>query len=159
MSKPPISETPAPKNEPVDAFDAVIASGNLPEEIHIRLTDRALVEAEKMALENEEYKNRPVRIYLDGKGCDGFFYGVTFDEKLSSDIVFYQGSIELVVDPETLRFTAGSFIDWVDDDRGRGFLVNNPKHSKYRGKFYKRSSWQDLLLKKTKVRATPQPSA
>ena len=39
-----------------------------------------------------------------GKGCDGFFYGVTFDKREDEDVVFeneYENQqLNIVVDPE-----------------------------------------------------------
>ncbi len=28
----------------------------------------------------------PLRLYLDGKGCDGFYYGICFDKRESGDL-------------------------------------------------------------------------
>jgi iron-sulfur cluster assembly accessory protein len=111
----------------------------------ITLTPRALEAATRLAREDPQYAGRPLRIYIDGKGCDGFFYGVAFDERLDADVAFSQGELTLVIDREALRFMDGSTVDWVDDERGRGFLVDNPQHRKYRGKFFKRRSWVDEL--------------
>ena len=108
-------------------------------------------EAHKQALllqeNNSEWKDLPLRIYLEGKGCDGFFYGVSFDKATSDDMTFDQGGIELVVDAKSLDFVRGSKIHWVDDERGKGFLVENPSHKKFRGKFFKRENWENRLLK------------
>ena len=90
-----------------------------------------------------------LRLYLEGKGCDGFFYGVSFDSKTKADLDL--GSIagsqlRLITDHDTLEFVKGSRIDWVEDERGTGFLVENPRHSKYRGKFFKRDVWKQKLI-------------
>ena len=110
----------------------------------IKLTPGA-IEAAKRLQQKSEFTNLPLRLYLEGKGCDGFYYGVTFDKSSKEDITFNQETISLVVDPQTLEFCWGSTIDWVDDERGQGFLVNNPMHRKYRGKFFKRKAWQEKL--------------
>lgn len=109
------------------------------------LTNRALTEARNLAQRQE--KPQPLRVYIDGKGCDGFYYGVSFDDRTSEDIAWQQDGIELIIDAESLRYMRGSSVDWVDDERGRGFLVDNPQHRKYRGKFYKRKSWQQEFSK------------
>jgi len=111
----------------------------------IRLTPEALEVAERMAAEEPAYKDLALRVYLEGKGCDGFYYGVTFSAPLEGDISFTQGALTLVVDKEALQFLDGSEIAWVDDERGRGFLVENPQHKRFRGKFFKRKSWQEKL--------------
>lgn len=112
------------------------------------LTDRALAEAHRLATEVESYRGRPLRVYIEGKGCDGFYYGVAFDEKIQADHVIEQGGLEVVIDSDSLIFLRNAVVDFVDDERGRGFLVENPDQRKFRGKFYKRQVWQDALAKK-----------
>jgi len=119
---------------------------------NIVLTAAAVEAAKNQYATNAEHTGKSLRLYLDGKGCDGFFYGVTFDQAEATDLHFLQHDIDVIVDPETIEFVHGSTIDWVDDERGRGFLVDNPRHSKFRGKFYKRPSWQAKFTSRT---ATP----
>ncbi len=111
----------------------------------ITLSDDAQNAALTLSQQNPQFAGKPLRVYLDGKGCDGFYYGVTFDDASADDIHFRQGQIDVIIDPRTLEFVQGSIINWVDDERGRGFLVDNPKHRKFRGKFYKKKTWQDRL--------------
>ena len=113
----------------------------------ITLSSRARAKAAELSRTADKPS---LRLYLEGKGCDGFYYGVAFDHPAPSDHHFQQGKVDLIVDAESLRFVTGSTIDWVDDKRGRGFLVDNPAHRKYRGKFYKKSFWQKQLLPKQK---------
>ena len=111
----------------------------------VTLTPAALAAAERLATTEPAYHDRPLRLYLEGKGCDGFYYGVAFDETRPKDLAFPLGSLTLVIDPDTLPFVEGSTIDWVDDERGRGFLVDNPQHKRFRGKFFKKKAWQEKL--------------
>ena len=112
----------------------------------IHITPDAVTAAIRFQEETPQFRGLPLRLYFAGKGCDGFEYGVTFDQAEKDDARFDWGAVQIVVDEKTLPFVEGSIIDWVDDDRGRGFLVNNPGHRKFRGKFYKRSNWQERLL-------------
>jgi iron-sulfur cluster insertion protein len=121
----------------------------------IELTERAAEMAIKLAAENSEYSGKVLRLYLDGKGCDGFFYGVSFDQPSPQDLKFSSNNTVIVVDSDSIEFVDGSNIDWVDDERGRGFLVENPNHRKFRGKFYKRSNWQTKLEEKLRQRSAP----
>lgn len=113
----------------------------------IDLSTKALEKAKELS---RTHRGRGLRLYLEGKGCDGFYYGIVFDQPSPSDLHFPQGGIDLIVDPDTIEFVAGATIDWVDDDRGRGFLVHNPRHKEFRGKFYRRSGWQKRLAAKAK---------
>ena len=112
----------------------------------ITLSDKALEMACHLEHSESDYRGKDLRVYLDGKGCDGFYYGVTFDQRSDDDVVISHEGLDVIVDPESLQFLQGSSIDWVDDDRGKGFLVDNPRHRKFRGKFYKRKNWQERLL-------------
>lgn len=112
----------------------------------LTLTDAALTAARSLANSNPDFAGKYLRVYLSGKGCDGFDYGVTFDVTQAGDRTFdCSDDIKLVCDERSLQFVDGSSIDWVDDERGRGFLVNNPNHKKFRGKFYKKEAWRQKL--------------
>lgn len=101
---------------------------------------------------NPQWESLQLRLYLDGKGCDGFTYGVTFDRAQDGDLYFPQFDpqdrkiIDLIVDKDTIKYVNGSIIDWVNDERGKGFLVENPLHKKFRGKFFKREGWEQKLF-------------
>ncbi len=93
---------------------------------------------------NPAWGSLDLRVYLSGKGCDGFDYGVTFDQSGPGDLTYnITDDISVICDEKSLEFLMDSTIEWVDDERGRGFIVNNPNHKKYRGKFYKRASWKN----------------
>ncbi len=116
--------------------------------VSITLSPEAITQA--LCLKKDQPQDAVLRLYLEGKGCDGFYYGVSFDSKTPEDQIFLQAgddgqSVELAVDTESLKFVSGSQVIWVDDERGRGFLVENPRHKKFRGKFYKRAGWQERL--------------
>ena len=124
---------------------------NLQETCAISLNATALKEALAFKARNPQWEACSLRVYIAGKGCDGFSYGVSFDQPEPQDQCFPQMSpsgerVDVIVDPESLKFLRGSVIDWVDDERGKGFLVENPKHKKFRGKFYKRAGWEQRLL-------------
>lgn len=128
-------------------IQAALTSGLIPDALRIVLSEAAQAEAERLEA-TPEFSGKPVRLYLEGKGCDGFFYGVAFSDPLPGDLTYQQGKLTLVVDKETFPFLAGSRVEWVDDERGRGFLVENPNHRRFRGKFFKRKAWQDYFTEK-----------
>lgn len=116
----------------------------------VTLTDSATRKALELQTENPEWAGKPMRVYLAGKGCDGFNYGVTFDDAVPADLRLDTGNLSVVVDPDSVPFVEGATIDWVDDERGKGFLVTNPNHSKFKGKFFKRPQWRERLEEKRK---------
>ncbi len=112
----------------------------------VTITETAANAVRVLRTDKAEYRGLPLRVYIDGKGCDGFYYGVTFDTKAAEDFSFNSENIEIIVDPNSLSFLFGSVIDWVNDVRGTGFLVQNPNHERYRGKFYKKKAWTQALV-------------
>ena len=124
--------------------EAAIAGGDVPETLRIILDANALIEA-KALVATPEHTGKSLRVYLEGKGCDGFFYGVAFDQPTPQDLSWMQGTLPVHVDREAFRFLSASRIVWVDDERGRGFLVENPQHRRFRGKFFKKTAWRDRL--------------
>ena len=54
----------------------------------IKITDEALSKALEIQNKTPCWFGMDLRLYLDGKGCDGFFYGVTFDNKTPEDLIF-----------------------------------------------------------------------
>jgi iron-sulfur cluster assembly accessory protein len=111
----------------------------------IILTNRAIEAALELQRDNAEFQNCVLRLYIDGKGCDGFYYGVTFTSADEDDVSVLDQPITVVIDKKSLEYMRDSVVDWVDDTRGKGFLVSNPHHIKFRGKFFKRQSWQEKL--------------
>jgi iron-sulfur cluster insertion protein len=123
----------------------------------VTLSQLAIKKALKLQEDTPEWRNQSLRLYLDGKGCDGFYYGVTFDEKKPEDLIFPQilaeeqpngaVSIDLIIDPQTEPFVVGAQVEWIEDERGTGFLVENPHHKQFRGKFFRRKEWFNKLVK------------
>lgn len=114
----------------------------------ITITEAALDAAVALFAEHPEWRGLPLRLYIEGKGCDGFYYGVSFDEARPEDReVFHDEArkLRLIVDPDSLPFVAGAQITWVDNELGKGFLVNNPQQRAFRGKFYHRKAWVERL--------------
>lgn len=95
--------------------------------------------------ENSPNLKPQVRVYIEGKGCDGFFYGVAFDTRNEHDFVFNHDQFDIIVDPESLLFVYGSRITWATLGDKEGFLVNNPQHQRFKGKFYKKSAWKNVF--------------
>ena len=92
----------------------------------ITVTDSAVAKVRFFAEQNEEYKGKAFRVFVEGGGCSGFQYGFAFDDKRDGDQTFDIGGLEVLIDPMSLQYLAGSTVDFVEDMRGAGFTVNNP---------------------------------
>jgi iron-sulfur cluster assembly accessory protein len=68
-----------------------------------------------------------LRVYVAGRTCSGLQYGMALDNKPGeTDRVFESEGLKVMVDDQSLEFMAGATIDYIDDARGKGFLVDNP---------------------------------
>jgi iron-sulfur cluster assembly protein len=68
-----------------------------------------------------------LRVFVSGAGCSGLQYGMTFDSSPRPvDLVFQEYGLRVIIDPQSLRYMAGSNIDYVDSETGAGFHIENP---------------------------------
>lgn len=93
----------------------------------ITLTDRAAQEL-KSLLQEQEKPNAALRVWVAGGGCSGLQYGMALDDAdpEEGDQVFHDQEIKLFVDQLSLRYMTGSVVDYVDDQFGGGFKIENP---------------------------------
>jgi iron-sulfur cluster insertion protein len=68
-----------------------------------------------------------LRVFISGQGCSGFEYGMGLENKPGeSDSTFESEGLKLIVDEGSLQFMNGAKINYIDDERGKGFMVDNP---------------------------------
>ena len=92
----------------------------------LTMTDKAADKVRFYAGEMPEAKGKELRIFVQGGGCSGFQYGFTFDEAQEGDTVVEAAGLKVLVDPASAPYLEGATVDFVDDDRGAGFVVDNP---------------------------------
>ena len=114
--------------------------------MNIYPTEAAIKNTVRLQTSVSEYKDKPLRVYISGKNCDGFVYGVCFDQKRDDDIQLAFDEFTILVDSPSKSFIDGLSLDWQKNADGEGYVLNNPNQKKFRGKFYKRESWQKHLM-------------
>jgi iron-sulfur cluster assembly protein len=68
-----------------------------------------------------------LRVYVSGRSCSGFQYGMGLDDKPSeTDTSFESEELKILVDEVSIRYMASATIDYIDNKNGKGFLVDNP---------------------------------
>jgi len=68
-----------------------------------------------------------LRVFVQGGGCGGMQYGMTFeDSPREDDEVYEQHGLKVYIDPVSLFYVSGARIDWVDSLMGGGFNIENP---------------------------------
>ncbi len=86
--------------------------------------------AAEMVLKIRGAENTPaeqaLRLGVRGGGCSGFTYDLFFDAPRPTDQRFTFHGVEVIVDPMSLQFLAGTEVDYVEGLSGAGFKFNNP---------------------------------
>jgi len=69
-----------------------------------------------------------LRLGIKKTGCSGFAYVINYaDEILPDDLVFEDGGVSVVVDPESLALIDGTEVDFVKEGLNEAFKFRNPQ--------------------------------
>ncbi len=93
----------------------------------ISVTENAEKKIRQM-IEKEGKPSMNLRVYVEGGGCSGMQYGLTFEENARDDdeLVAYDG-FKVLVDPMSRPFLDGTEIDYSDSLMDGGFKIRNPQ--------------------------------
>jgi iron-sulfur cluster assembly protein len=93
----------------------------------LQITDKA-VEKVKALLHDENKDGYGLRVAVQGGGCSGFQYGLTWaNEKKPNDNILEFGDLQVYVDALSAMYLEEVSIDYVDSLSGSGFKIDNPK--------------------------------
>ena len=91
----------------------------------LSLTEGAVKKIHSLSTTEENQMN--LRVYVTGGGCSGFQYGFSLDQEIDDeDTCVTKDGANLVIDPLSLQYLAGSTIDYSEDLSGSKFIVKNP---------------------------------
>lgn len=92
----------------------------------IALTDLAAGQLLQLLAEKDQ-ADLGVRIFVQGGGCAGLQYGMTYERVArEGDTTVEVEGIRLYVDSFSVRYLEGACIDYQDTPMGTGFRVDNP---------------------------------
>jgi iron-sulfur cluster insertion protein len=95
-------------------------------EYFITVTPRAARRIHEIAA--KQGTQAALRIAVNGGGCSGFQYDFALDDKREDDDkIFERDGAQVLVDPTSLNFMAGSTLDFIDDLMGQSFRIQNPQ--------------------------------
>ncbi len=93
----------------------------------IQVTPNAVRMVKDLISQNKLDDQYALRIFVTGKSCSGYQYGMALDNKAqATDSIFDREGIRLLVDDISMQYMQGSTIDYIEDERGSGFMVDNP---------------------------------
>ncbi len=95
----------------------------------ITMTPVAVEKVKGFLTEDPEAAGKVLRIFVEGGGCSGFQYGLSFDEKRDGDEEIAFDGFKVVVDPMSQMYLKGIEVDYVDGMHGAGFKIQNPNAS------------------------------
>ncbi len=68
-----------------------------------------------------------LRVQIQGGGCSGFQYNLTFDEMVNDDDTVYEkDGMVFLIDAISYQYLAGAEIDYQEGIEGAQFVVKNP---------------------------------
>lgn len=92
----------------------------------ITVTESAKKQALRL-MEDEGKDGYFIRVGVDGGGCSGLMYQLTFDNKeKEGDKEFTDNGIKVVVDKKSYLYLIGTTLDFSGGLNGKGFVFNNP---------------------------------
>lgn len=97
--------------------------------LSITLTPQAAAKARAL-LARDPRPGVALRVGVEGGGCSGMQYTLTFDERRADDLAIEQDGVVVVVAPASAGVLDGLTLDYVDALSGAGFKFLNPNASR-----------------------------
>ena len=92
----------------------------------IKVTDSAKKQALRL-MEDENKDGYFIRVGVQGGGCSGLMYQLTFDNELKEeDKSFEDNDMKVVVDKKSYLYLLGTTLDFSGGLNGKGFVFQNP---------------------------------
>ncbi len=89
--------------------------------------------AEKIVAFMKEEADKPeyLRVYVQGGGCSGLSYGMSFEKaKEEDDVLIEENGVKILVDSYSQDYLKGANVDYIESLMGAGFKINNPNVTK-----------------------------
>jgi iron-sulfur cluster assembly protein len=94
--------------------------------VHVDVTPSARDQVLKI-MERQGKADQSLRLFVQGGGCSGLTYGMTFDKSESGDEVAYRDEkLTVVVDRSSAPLLEGIKVDFLMGLEASGFKIYNP---------------------------------
>ncbi|MFM7006921.1 MAG: iron-sulfur cluster insertion protein ErpA [Flavobacteriales bacterium] len=92
----------------------------------LTVTDAAKKQALRL-MEDENKEGYFIRVGVQGGGCSGLMYQLTFDnQENEGDMPFENNGVKVVVDKKSYLYLVGTILDFSGGLNGKGFVFQNP---------------------------------
>jgi iron-sulfur cluster assembly accessory protein len=95
-------------------------------DVVITLTESAARHVKRLRDQDPENAGKALRVYIEGGGCSGLQYGMTFDDRRQDDHTASFHGIDVLVDSESARHLRGAIVDYRNELLDGGFKISNP---------------------------------
>ena len=104
----------------------------------VHLTPKAARQIRLMFEHDPTLKGQYVRLYIEGKGCEGFRYALGIGRTLPEDFIVKSQEMAIHLDPFCAFYLKTAQVDYIVLPSGEdGFTVVNPDQELYQGKFWR----------------------
>jgi iron-sulfur cluster assembly accessory protein len=103
-----------------------VATVEHPLDTLITLTPVAAAKIKELLAEEPDSASLVLRVAIQGGGCSGFQYGLGFDNVAEGDVELELEGVQVVVDPFSAPYLAGTTIDFLNTIQESGFKIDNP---------------------------------
>ena len=94
--------------------------------VHVDVTTQARDQVLKI-MDRQGKSGNALRLFVQGGGCSGLTYGMTFDRQETGDEVAFQGDgLTVVVDRASAPLLEGVKVDFLMGLEASGFKIYNP---------------------------------
>ena len=94
----------------------------------LTITENALKKVREYLAADAELAGKSLRIAVQGGGCSGFQYDISFDDVQEGDeVIKAAADVQVVVDPTSLTYLQESQVDYVETLTAAGFSITNPQ--------------------------------
>jgi iron-sulfur cluster assembly protein len=92
----------------------------------LTVTDAAKKQSLRL-MEDEQKDGFFIRVGVQGGGCSGLMYQLTFDnQENEGDMSFENNGVKVVVDKKSYLYLVGTTLDYSGGLNGKGFVFQNP---------------------------------
>jgi iron-sulfur cluster assembly protein len=92
----------------------------------IHISDSAVLHLRELLASKNAVPGSGLRLQVEKGGCAGMQYAMKIDTITSTDHVFREQDVCLIVDPESLKWLDDSSLEYVEALNDSGFKIENP---------------------------------
>ena len=86
-----------------------------------------ITEAAATIIKRSLVEGKVIRMFLAAIDATGANYGLALGDQEKDDLVFESRGVKIYMSPNDTELLLETIIDYVDDDRGKGFIIRGPE--------------------------------